>query len=84
MGLPPPPALGKEPAGGGVEQSPGEDGGGGKEQADGLVAAEAEALEIAAGLALLLDGDALEFVVHAPPLRPHPCLDRAAGNLAEV
>jgi hypothetical protein len=67
-----------------VEEAIDEDGGGGEEQADGLVAAEAFSLAFAAGFALLLDGVAIEFVVHASPLLPHPFVIAPPGNLAEV
>jgi hypothetical protein len=57
-----PPALGKEPACGGVEQAPGEHCAGGEEQAYGLVAMEGAPLGIAAGDALLLDGIVFHLV----------------------
>jgi hypothetical protein len=47
-----------------VEEPVCEDSGGGEEQADGLIAMEEAALGFAAGLALLLDGEANQFVVH--------------------
>ena len=81
MALPPPPALGKEPAGGGVEQAVEQDGASRDQQSDGLVAVEAAALDITTALALLLDGIALQFVVHAPPLRPRH--GRSSGSIAE-
>jgi hypothetical protein len=48
-----------------VEQAPGEDRGSGEEQADGLVAVELRTLIVTGGLALLLDGEAFQFVFHA-------------------
>jgi hypothetical protein len=48
-----------------VEQAPGEDRGSGEEQADGLVAVELRTLGFAVCFALLLDGEAFQFVFHA-------------------
>jgi hypothetical protein len=48
-----------------VKQPVSEDRGGRKQQADSLVAMEEAALGFAAGLALLLDVERDEFVVHA-------------------
>lgn len=59
-----------------MEEAPGQDGSGREQDADGLIAMEEAALGFAAGLALLLDVVAEEFVVHG-------AIDGAFG-LAEV
>jgi hypothetical protein len=51
------------------------------QQAKGLVAVKVAALEITTAFALLLDGIVLQFVVHAPPLRPQP--GRPSGSIAK-
>ena len=60
-----PPALGKQPARWGVQHAVCENSSGGKEQAGGLIAMEVASLGIAAGVALLLVGEAFEVIVHA-------------------
>ena len=73
-----PPAGGKYPTGGDVEEAVGKDGGGNEEQAEGLVAAEGVLLDFAAGLLLALGFEIDKSVIHAlPSLFAYP------GSIAE-